>query len=74
MVPKLVVCPYCQGEQVGKRGQTDSSTQRSRWHTPACAHQSFLRDSADKGRSAAIKQQVVELSLHGGGIRDPARV
>ena len=74
MVHKLVVCPYCQGEQVVKRGKTDSSKQRYRCHNPECAHQSFLLDSAYKGRSAAIKQQVVEMSLNGSGIRDTARV
>jgi|SRR5215471_18317975 len=74
MVHKLVVCPYCQGEQVVKRGKTDSSKQRYRCHNPDCAHQSFLLDSAYKGRSPEIKQQVVERSLNGSGIRDTARV
>jgi hypothetical protein len=43
-------------------------------HNPACSHQSFLLDSAYKGRSPQIKQQVIELSLNGSGVRDTARV
>jgi transposase-like protein len=74
MVHKLVVCPYCQGEQVVKRGKTDTRKQRYRCHNPECAHQSFLLDSAYKGRSPKTKQQVVEMSLNGSGIRDTARV
>src|SRR5215510_11148695 len=68
------MCPYCQGEQVVKRGKTDSSKQRYRCHNPDCPHQSFLLDSAYKGRSPEIKQQVIDLSLNGSGVRDTARV
>jgi transposase-like protein len=74
MVHKLVVCPYCQGDQVVKRGKRDTGKQRYRCHNADCAHQSFLLDSADKGRSPEIKQQIVEMSLNGSGIRDTARV
>jgi len=74
VVLKLVVCPYCHGDQVVKRGKTDTGKQRYRCRNPECAHQSFLLDSAYKGRSPEIKQQVIELSLNGSGIRDTARV
>jgi transposase-like protein len=74
MVHKLVVCPYCHGAQVGKRGKTDTGQQRYRCHNPECDHQSFLLDSAYKGRSPEIKQQIVEMSLNGSGVRDTARV
>ena len=74
MVLNLVVCPYCHGDQVVKRGKTDTGKQRYRCRNPECAHQSFLLDSAYKGRSPEIKQQVIELSLNGSGIRDTARV
>jgi len=74
MVHRLVLCPYCQGDQVVKRGRTETGKQRYRCHNPACAHQSFLLDSAYKGRSPEIKQQVIEMSLNGSGIRDTARV
>ena len=45
-----------------------------RCHNPACSHQSFLLDSAYKGRSSEIKQQVIDMSLTGSGVRDTARV
>jgi len=74
MVRKLVVCPYCHGDQVVKRGKTDTGKQRYRCHNPECEHQSFLLDPADKGRLPEIKQQVIEMSLNGSGILDTARV
>ena len=57
-----------------KGGKTDTGKQRYRCHNPACAHQSFLLDSAYKGRSPEIKQQVIDMSLNGSGVRDTARV
>ncbi len=74
MVRRLVVCPYCHGDQVVKRGKTETGKQRYRCHNPLCAHQSFLLDSAYKGRSPEIKQQVIEMSVNGSGVRDTARV
>jgi len=74
MVHKIVVCPHCQSDQVGKRGKTDTGKQRYRCHNLKCAHQSFLLDSAYKGRAPEIKQQIVEMSLNGSGVRDTARV
>jgi transposase-like protein len=67
-----VRCPYCQSTQVIKGGKTDTGTQRSRGHNPACSHQSFWLDPAYKGRSPEIKQQVLNLSRNGSGVRDTA--
>src|SRR5215468_6262698 len=69
-----VRCLYCKSEQVIKGGKTDTGKQRYRCHNPTCSHQSFLLDSAYKGRSPEIKQQVIDLSLNGSGVRDTARV
>ena len=74
MVHKVVACPYCQGEQVVKRGKTDTRKQLYRCQNEQCSHQSFLLDPADKGRLPEIKQQVSAMSLNGSGIRDRARV
>ncbi len=74
MVRVPVDCPYCQQDQVVKRGKTDTGKQRYRCHNPDCYHQSILLDSAYKGRSPQVKQQVIELSLNGSGVRDTARV
>src|SRR5260221_10478217 len=74
MVHQLVVCPYCQGKQVVKRGKTDTGKQRYRCQNEHCSHQSFLLDPAYKGRLPEIKQRVIEMNLNGSGIRDTARV
>jgi insertion element IS1 protein InsB len=69
-----VRCLYCQSEQVIKGGKTDTGKLRYRCHNPNCPHQSFLLDSAYKGRSPQVKQQVIELSLNGSGVLDTAWV
>ena len=74
MVWKLVVGPYCHGDQVVKRGKSDTGKQRYRCQNEACDHHSFLLDPADKGRLPTVKQQVIEMSLNGSGIRDTTRV
>jgi len=74
MVRIPVVCPYCQSDQVVKRGKTDTGKQRYRCQNLQCAHHSFLLDPAYKGRLPEIKQQVIEMSLNGSGVRDIARV
>jgi insertion element IS1 protein InsB len=74
MVRVPVRCPYCQRDQVVKRGKTDTGKQRYRCQNLACSHQSFLLDPAYKGRLPEVKRQVIELSLNGSGIRDTARV
>lgn len=73
MVHEPVVCPYCQGKQVVKRGKTDTGKQRSRCQNSRCSHQSFLLDPTDRGRLPEVKRQVIEMSLNGCGIRDTAR-
>ena len=65
---------YCLSEHMITGGKTDTGKQRYRCLNPACSHQSFLLDSAYKGCSPQVKQQVIELSLNGSGGRDTARV
>jgi transposase-like protein len=74
MVHKLVVCPYCHGKQVVKRGKTDRGKQRYRCQHEECSHQSFLLEPTYKGGLPEIKQQIVEMSLTGSGVQDTARV
>jgi transposase-like protein len=57
-----------------KGGKTDTEKQRYRCQNAHCPHRSFLLDPAYKGRLPAIKQQVIDMSLNGSGIRDTARV
>jgi transposase-like protein len=74
MVGMSVVCPYCQSDHIVKRGKTETDKQRYRCHNEKCSHHSFLLDPAYKGRLPEIKQQVIEMSLNGSGVRDTARV
>jgi transposase-like protein len=74
MVRVPVLCPYCQSHQVVKRGKTDTGKQRYRCQNPECSHESFLLNPAYRGRLPEIKQQVIEMSLNGSGVRDTARV
>jgi transposase-like protein len=64
-----VPCPYCQSDQVVKRGKTDTWKQRYRCQNPGCSHQSSILELAYRGRLPQIKQQVIEMSLKGSGIR-----
>jgi transposase-like protein len=59
---------------VVKRGRTETGKQRYRCQNEQCSHQSFLLDPASKGRLPEIKQQIIEMSLNGSGVRDTARV
>jgi transposase-like protein len=69
-----VRCPSGQSAQGIKGGKADTGKQRYRGHNPDGLHQSFLLDSADKGRLPAIKRQVIDRSRNGGGGRATARV
>jgi transposase-like protein len=74
MVLIPVLCPHCQSDQVIKGGKTKAGHQRYKCQNTACPHYSFQRDLVYKGRTPAIKEQIVDMSLNGSGIRDTARV
>ena len=74
MVLIPVLCPYCQSDQIIKRGKTESGKQRYRCQNSACPHQSFVLNPAYKGRLPEIKEQIIDMALNGNGIRDTARV
>ena len=48
--------------------------QRYKCQNTACPRYSFQLDLLYKGRAPAIKEQIVDMSLNGSGIRDTARV
>jgi insertion element IS1 protein InsB len=69
-----VRCPYCQSDQIVKRGKTRRGTQRYLCHNTACTPQSFLLEYRYQGRVPEVKQQIIDMSLNASGIRDTARV
>jgi transposase-like protein len=69
-----VKCPHCQSEAVVKYGKTSTGKARFRCQqTPQCGR-TFLRSYAYPGCLPTVKQQIVEMTLNGSGIRDITRV
>jgi transposase-like protein len=67
-------CPACQNTDVIKHGITAQGKQRYRCKHPSCPYQTFLVDYSHHGRLLEVKQQILEMTLNGSGIRDIARV
>ena len=74
MVLISVLCPHCHSDQVIKGGKTKAGQQRYKCQNTACPRYNFQLDLLYKGRTPAIKEQIVDMSLNGSGIRDTARV
>src|SRR6266705_20659 len=68
-----VRCPYCQSDQIVKRGKTARGTQRYLCQNTLCAKESFLLDYRNRGCLAEVKQQIIDMSLNASGVRDTAR-
>jgi len=73
MVLKLMACPTCQHTEVVQHGHTSDGQQRFLCQNPACARHTLLLDYVYKGRIPDVKQQIVDMTMHGSGIRDIAR-
>ena len=67
-------CPSCQNTDVIKHGITAQGKQRYRCQNPGCPYQTFLVEYSHHGRLPEVKQQILEMTLNGSGIRDIARV
>ena len=67
-------CPACQNTDVIKHGMTAQGKQRYRCTHPSCPYQTFLVEYSHQGRMPEVKQQILEMTLNGSGIRDIARV
>jgi transposase-like protein len=74
MVVVSVQCPECQSTAVVKYGKQPNGTQRYRCQNLDCARRIFLLAYQDRGRLPEVKRQIVDLTLHGSGVRDIARV
>ena len=70
-----VVCPNCQSdESVVKNGRSAAGKQRFLCRSQSCQGRSFGLNPSYPGRVGAVKQQIVEMTLNGSGVRDIARV
>ena len=74
MAEAAVRCPHCQSEAVVKYGKTSNGKERFRCSQSAQCGRTFLRSYAYPGCLPTVKQQMVEMTLNGSGIRDIARV
>ena len=69
MVLLPVKCPVYNGIDVTKHGTTSNSKQRFICKDPVCEGKMFILDYSAKGRLLETKQQIVEMTLNGSGIR-----
>ena len=74
MVLKPIACPTCHETAVVKHGQTADGKQRFFCQNPLCTRQTFLQEYVYQGRLPNVKQQIVDMTMNGSGIRDIARV
>jgi insertion element IS1 protein InsB len=74
MVLNTIHCPSCECTDVVKYGQTSDGKQRFHCQNALCARQTFLIKYVYKGRLPEIKEQIVDMTMNGSGVRDIARV
>ena len=74
MAEAAVRCPHCQSEAVVKYGKASNGKERFRCQQSAQCGRTFLRSYAYPGCLPTVKQQIVEMTLNGSGIRDIVRV
>src|SRR2546425_12558016 len=69
-----VQCPDCHSTDVVQYGKQANGTQRYRCNNRDGPRTIFLLQYQDKGRLPAVKQQIVDMTLNGSGVRDIVRV
>ena len=74
MAVEAIRCPHCRSEAVVKYGTASNGKERFRCqHVEQCGR-TFIREYAYPGRTPEVKQQIIEMTLNGSGVRDIARV
>lgn len=74
MVKKPIRCPNCLSSDIVKYGETPDGKQRFLCKNKDCSRQTFILDYSYKGYLPEVKEQIIEMTLNGSGIRDIARV
>lgn len=67
-------CPHCQSAEVIRHGRSSNGKPRLRCLNSECPYQTFSLNLAHPGRKPEVKQQIVEMTVNGSGVRDIARV
>lgn len=74
MITQVLHCPLCNGIDIVRHGKTPQGKQRYRCRESLCEGRTFVLDYTYSGQSRQVKQQIVDMTLNGSGIRDTARV
>ena len=74
MAEAAVRGPHCQSEAVVKYGKTSNGKERFRCQQRTACGRTFVRSYAYPGCLPTVKQQIVDMTLKGRGIRDIVRV
>jgi transposase-like protein len=69
-----VKCTHCQSTEVIKHRKSSNGKQRYLCLNTQCPYQTFSLKIAYPGRQKHVKQQIIEMTLNGSGVRDIARV
>jgi IS1 family transposase/transposase-like protein len=69
-----VECPKCYSTDVSKNGKSAQGKQRYLCKNSECPYRTFILDHSYPGRTRQVKQQIIEMSLNGSGVRDISRV
>jgi len=74
MITQVLHCPFCNGVDIVRHGRTPQGKQRYRCRESLCEGRTFVLDYTYPGQSRLVKQQMIDMTLNGSGIRDTARV
>ena len=69
-----VECPHCHRTDVSKFGKSAKQKQRYLCKNEECPYRTFILDHSYDGLKPEVKQQIIEMTLSGSGVRDVARV
>ncbi len=69
-----IECPHCHSTEVTKNGKSPVGKQRYLCQNADCPYRTFVLTQTYPGRTREVKQQIVEMTLNGSGVRDIARV
>ena len=67
-------CIHCNSSDVVKNGKSAEGKQRYLCRNEDFPYRTFILDYSYQGCLQEVKQQVVEMTLNGSGVRDTARV
>jgi transposase len=70
MAYQIVLCKYCNGSEVVRYG---TQSGRSRFRCKDCGR-IFKTDYVYRAYEPGVKEQIVDIAMNGGGIRDTARI